>query len=141
MAIKKATGRAMSLPVGIAAGGIVGYLLTLILSGLLAWLMHSERIALENIGYGSMIVILLSAALGAFAAQRLVKHRKIIVCIASGAVCYVLLLATTALFFGGQYQGMGVTFGMVLAGAGSMGLIVTNRKKTITKGYRIPRTG
>jgi putative membrane protein (TIGR04086 family) len=141
MAIKKATGRAMSLPAGIGAGGIAGYLLTLILSGLLAWLMHSERIALENIGYGSMIVILLSAALGAFVAQQLVKHRKIVVCLASGAVYYVLLMATTALFFGGQYQGMGVTFGMVLAGTGSIGLIVTNKKKTITKGYRIPRTG
>jgi hypothetical protein len=88
-----------------------------------------------------MIVILLSAALGAFVAQQLVKHRKIVVCLASGAVYYVLLMATTALFFGGQYQGMGVTFGMVLAGTGSIGLIVTNKKKTITKGYRIPRTG
>jgi hypothetical protein len=55
---------------------------------------------------------------------------------ASGAGYYLTLLAMTALFFGGQYQGMGVTLGLVLAGAGTATLLSVKRKNSITKGYR-----
>jgi putative membrane protein (TIGR04086 family) len=138
---QKPTGRATNTPIGVGIGGFIAYLLTLIMSGLLAWLLAAEYINTENTGYGSMIIIILSAALGSLVAQGLVKHRKLIVCLASGFVYYALLLGTTALFFGGQYQGMGVTLGIILAGSGSVGLLVANKKKSITKGYRIPSTG
>lgn len=138
---RKATGRAMGMPLGTVIGGSVGFLITLILSAVLAWMLQGEYMSVDHIGYGSMAVLLVSSAAGAFAAQRLVKHRKLPVCLVSGAVYYAMLLATTALFFGGQYQGMGVTLAVVAAGAGSIGLLVTKKKKTITKGYRISRTG
>lgn len=138
---RKATGRAMGMSLGIVIGGSVAYAITLVMSAVLAWLLQEETVAVDQVGYGSMVILLASSSVGAFVAQYLVKHRRLLVCIASGAVYYIMLLATTALLFGGQYQGMGVTLAVVAAGAVSVGLLVTKKKRTITKGYRTLQTG
>ena len=138
---QKVTGRAMSMPAGIAVGMLVSLLVTLVGALLLGWLIDSETMTTNSIGYGSMVILLAASALGALVAKNRIKHRTLVVCLLSGTGYYLSLLSITALFFGGQYQGMGVTLALVLAGAGSVSLLNLKKKKSITKGYRKLRTG
>ena len=127
---RKVTGTAVSMPAGIAIGCVVSLLLTLAGSSLVAKLISDEILKDTAIGYGSMLIVLLASALGAVTAISKVKRRYLQVCLLSGVSYYGLLLCITALFFGGQYQGMGVTAMLVLAGVGSVVLLGTKEKKT-----------
>ena len=127
---RKVTGTAVSMPAGIAIGCVVSLLLTLAGSSLAAKLISDEILKDTAIGYGSMLIVLLASALGAVTAISRVKRRYLQVCLLSGVSYYGLLLCVTALFFGGQYQGMGVTAMLVLAGVGSVVLLGTKEKKT-----------
>jgi putative membrane protein (TIGR04086 family) len=138
---KKVSGRAMSMPAGICAGVITSVILTLLGAVAVALLLNGQYIEQNQIGYGSMVTLLVASAIGAWFACVRIKHRYLMVCLISGVGYYAALLAISAMFFGGQYQGMGVTLLVILAGSVSVGLIRARPKKTITKGYRKLRTG
>ncbi|MBQ9839106.1 MAG: TIGR04086 family membrane protein [Oscillospiraceae bacterium] len=126
---KKVTGTAASIPGGIAAAAGVATALTLLLSGLIAWLVLQERIGESAIGYGAMVVLLLSSFVCGVLASAMVKHRRMVVCLLSGLTYFLCLLACTALFFGGRYQGLGVTALLILAGSVSAALIDLSRPR------------
>ena len=112
---KKVTGTAASIPVGLCIGTAAALVVTLVGALVAAWLIETEKIGEEAIGYCSMVILMAASMLGAFTAQALIKHQRLIICAAAGACYYLTLLAMTALFFGGQYTGMGVT-ALVIAG-------------------------
>ena len=126
----KVTGRAMTMPAGIAVGCGGAALVTAAGSALVAKLISDEVLVDTAIGYGAMLIVLLASALGAAVSAAKVKRRRLQVCLLSGLVYYGMLLGMTALFFGGQYQGMGVTALLVLAGTGTVILLGTREKKT-----------
>lgn len=123
MAKGKPTGRAMSMPAGLAVGGLTSLGVTLAGVAVLAWLIHGERMEMESIGYGILVLLLIASYLGAITAFRKIRRRRMLVCAASGAVYLGSLLCIPALFFGGQYSGIGVTTLLVLAGSGCAGLL------------------
>jgi dolichol kinase len=59
------------------------------------------------------------------------------VCLISGMIYFCVLLSITALCFGGQYQGIGVTGLVVLCGSCCAGLMGLREKKQGRKG-KIP---
>ena len=136
---QKVTGTAASMPVGIAMGCAVSLLITAAGSILVAKLISDEVLVDTAIGYGAMIILLLAAALGATISAAKVKRLRLQVCLLTGVAYYGALLAVTALFFGGQYQGMGVTALLVLAGTGSAALMNIREKKP--RKYRKGRRG
>ena len=115
---QKRTGTAMSIPAGLALGGAVSLALTLAFSAVIALLAVKGIISESSIGYGVMLLLLISATLGTATANAKIKRRKLMISGLSGLIYYAILLAITALFFGGQYKGMGVTALMILAGSG-----------------------
>ena len=119
----KVTGTAMAMPAGIALGAGLSMLVTVVGSMLVAWLVSRESMPESAMGYGAMAILLIASALGAWLTAKRVKHRRLLVCALTGGVYYLCLLACTALFFGGQYSGMGVTALVVLAGCLSVGLM------------------
>ena len=125
--MKRGTGKAASMTAGLVVGAVVSLIVTVLGAFLGANLIVSEKISEASIGYCSMIIILLSSSLGALLAACMIKHRWLPVCLGAGGIYYLILLATTALFFGGQYQGMGVTALAVLGGCGTVGLLGINR--------------
>ncbi len=120
---KKVRGKAMSMPLGLAMGLGVSMGLTLALAAVMSKMVLSKSMGEDAVGYGAMVTLLLSAALGAWLAAVKIKHRRMVVCLGVGGLYYLTLLACTAMFFGGQYQGMGVTALLVLAGSGAVGLM------------------
>lgn len=130
VANRKVTGTAMSMPGGLALGGCISVAVTLLGSLLAANLISREVIPQSSIGYCSMVILLLSSLLGTAVAVRRIKHRRLFVCAVSCAIYYGLLLASTAMFFGGMYQGMGVTALVVLAGSGIVALLGLKGEKS-----------
>ena len=124
---QKPTGRAMSMPGGLAVGAAVSIGVTLASCVLLTKLILSGALNMDQIGYGVMVLLLAASFLGALTAQGRVKHQRSMVCMLSGLVYYLMLLCTTALFFGGQYSGVGVTGLLVLGGAGTAALAAAGK--------------
>ena len=130
---RKVTGTAKSMPGGLALGWGISLAVTLLGAMLFAALISREMIRAEAIGYCSMGILLVASMLGAAVAIGAVKRRRAYVCGLSGLIYYGTLLGMTALFFGGQYQGMGVTALLVAAGCGAvllMGLRGEKRSNT-----------
>lgn len=129
MATQKITGKASSVPVGLFYGAITSMGTTLLIAGILAKLIDGEAMAWENIGYGIMLLLLLASFLGANVASGKIKRQHLLICLMSGMTYMAILLSITALFFGGQYDGIWVTLLLVLGGSLSAALLRTHEKR------------
>ena len=121
------TGRAVSIPSGLAMGAAVSMAVTVAVSFIGAQMILNELMVQEHIGYCSLAALLAGVILGALTACRRIKHRKLMVCMLSGCVYVCMLLGITALFFGGQYEGFGATVITVILGSLVSGLIATRK--------------
>ncbi len=126
---QKPTGRASSIPAGLAFGALISITVTILMALILAKLVQTEVLLQEQIGYGVMVLLLASSFLGAATAQGKVKHRRLMICMLSALIYFFILMSITALFFGGQYSAVGVTAGVILAGAGTAALLCTGQGK------------
>lgn len=115
---RKPTGTASSIPGGLAIGVMAAMLLTVLLGCLLAVLISREVVQEDAIGYGVMAILFLSAAVGGSAAYSRIRHRCMVVFALSGLSYLVTLTGLTALFFGGQYEGIFPTAMLIIGGSG-----------------------
>ena len=120
---KKVSGKSKSIAVGLAIGLAVSLVITMVGAAITANLVLSETVGMEKVGYAATVILLLASAIGAWIAAWMVKRRWIMICIGAGGSYYLSLLAITALFFGGQYQAVGVTALLVFGGCGAVGLL------------------
>lgn len=125
---RKVTGKAMSLPLGIGLGVMISVIVTLLGAVVLTYLISRESVTQEGIGLGCGIILVIASFLGDICACAGIKRRWLMVCAVCSAGYYLVLLAVTALFFGGQYQGMGVTALAVLIGTGIASAVGILRK-------------
>ena len=70
VANRKVTGTAAAMPVGLAIGLGVSMGVTLLGSGILAWLINREMVAQSGIGYGSLGILLAASLLGAAVSEK-----------------------------------------------------------------------
>lgn len=105
------------MPAGLLIGGVCALGGTLVLSAVLAKLVDIETIPQDKIGYGIMVLLLVCAFLGANVACGKIKRQYLIVSVISAGIYFAVLISITALFFGGQYSGVGVTAILVLCGS------------------------
>lgn len=120
---QKYTGRTLSVPAGIGIGLAVSVGITGASIAVLAKLVDSETMPWENVGYGIMVMLLAASFFGALIAYGKIKRQRLMVCLLTGAAFFGTLLALTALFFGGQFDGALFSFLLVLAGSGAAGLL------------------
>jgi len=125
----KVTGKSTAVSVGVLFGFLGSMLLTIACTAILAYLISVEKIQEESIGYGAMVTLLISAAFGSWITTVKVKRLRVQVCLISAAAYYLALLGITALFFGGQYQGMGGAVAAVFVGSGAVALVGGKGKK------------
>ena len=113
----KPTGRAWSMPGGLALGAAVSVGITVAVSALIAKLVQTETIRENQIGYGVMVMLGAAAFAGAVLAAGKIKRQRLLVCALSGLSYFCCLMSMTALFFGGQYEAVGVTALLVMGSA------------------------
>ena len=122
MSVKWNSGRAVSIPKGLAMGNGVSLGMTLLMSFALAGLISRERLAWNQVGYGILAILFISALLGTAVSVKAVKRQWLMIALGSGLLFWATLIAITALFFGGQYDGMLVTGLIILAACGTVAL-------------------
>lgn len=114
---RKPTGTASSMPAGLAVGTIAAVTITIFGSLITAKLIEAEIMKWEHSGYAVLIILLTSAWISGQLAAGKIKRQRLMVCLLSGAVYFCALLLSTALFFGGQYSGVGETGVLILCGS------------------------
>ena len=127
---RKPTGTATSIPVGLAYGAVTATVVTLLLSAITAKLIDQELLGWEKAGYAVLLILLVASCLGAMVTAGKVKRQKLLMCLAAGGVYYGILLAATALFFGGQYSGVIETGLLVFCGSMLAAFTGNTGKKT-----------
>lgn len=136
---KKLSGTALSIPAGLGVGLLVGLVVTIAGAALAAWLLATEKIGESSAGYAAMVILALAAAFDALTAVYLIKKQRLQVSMLSGVCYYLTLLAMTALFFGGQYRGMGVSAIIVLAISAIIAFLPTKNGTARGKRKRVYR--
>lgn len=123
----------ISLPFAVCAGTGVGVLVMVIGVFLITLLIHNETIESNSIGYFVLADTFISAMLGCITSIIIAKRKMLIISLLTSIAIMVVFVSITALFFGGQFSGVPVTF-VVIIGAGiSAALIlykVIGRPKT-----------
>ncbi len=122
---QKLTGRTDSMALGLAIGTAVSAVITLLMTAALAKMIDTGSMEWGKIGYGIMAITVVSPFVGAKVAYGRVRRRKILVCGLSGVIYFFLLLTAAVLLFGGQFEAVGVTVLLVLAGSGMSVLVGT----------------
>ena len=125
---RKPTGRAVSVPVGLGWGLLTSVVITLSGCLLTAHLINREILSWEQSGYSVMAILLFSAWAGAAVTAGKIKRRKAMMCLGAGTSYFLLLMAMTALFFGGHYSGVGETGLMIFCGS-TLGILTGIREK------------
>ena len=125
----KYSGRAMSITGGATFGAGCALLWTLAGSALLAWLIHTQKLAEERVGYGSMVILLSASVMGSLVSYGKTKRQRLVTCLSSAGIYLMMLLGMTAFFWGGQYTGIGVTALLVIAGSGASVLVSMERER------------
>ncbi len=133
----KRSGRALSMGAAAGIGVFAGVCATVLGAVLMAYLMGKGHIAADALGIWSFAVQLAAAAAGAWIASALYKDKRLILCGIIAGAMYLLYLAMTAMFFGGQYEGLLVGLAAVLLGSGSAMLPILTGKGHKRK-HKIP---
>ena len=114
---RKVTGKAASVPAGVAMGIISASLITLAGAAVTALLIDKEILQWAHISYAVLITVVCSAWVGATVSYVKIKRRKVVMCLTTGIFYFCILLCFTALFFGGQYSGVGETALLIFCGS------------------------
>lgn len=136
---KNVSGRATSIPIGLTIGAVISLIITLAGTATTAHLVGTEKIGEEGIGYAAMLILFISSAIGAWGAISNIKRMRLQVCMMSSGVYYLILIAITAMFFGGQYGGMLVTAIVTFAGGAVVAVLpgkTWNKMKFKKRAYR-----
>lgn len=136
----KATGRALSIPAGVGIGTAGAMIWTILGAAVTALLVSREVVTETAVGYGALFILVSAAFISAKVSYQKIKHRRAMVMAVSGCAYFLCLLAMNALFFGGQYAGVGVTAAAILAGCVSA-MLLGNGGKRGKRGhqYKIPK--
>ena len=139
--VKKISGRAPSLWRPAAAGVALGTAWTLVCAMIIAKLVDNEVLPMEKVGYGSMVTVLSAVFMGASLAGKKAGHMVVQASVIAGAAYFLCLILVNAMFFGGSYMGMGVTFLLVIF-ATAMALLAAGKGsgRKHRKRYKIPKT-
>lgn len=124
---KRISGTSSTMAVGVVLGVGISFSMIFVLSLTLAWLLHSDKIPMSTLGYGSMGIVFASALVGALIAVRSVKRRKLVVAALSGGGLLLVLFCVNALFLGGNFQGGFATVGLIVLGSAMPALIGGSR--------------
>lgn len=115
---KKPSGKASSVQSGLAWGIVTGMVASVCAAGATGEMILSGVIQWEHAGYIIMCILLCGSFLSAAVSCSKIKRQVLVICGLSGMLYFGILLAITALFFGGQYEAVGATAAMVFAGSG-----------------------
>ena len=122
-------GKAGSVPAGMTVSAIVSTTITLILSATIAYFLNSEKISWTQAGYCIMCMLFFAAFVSGKCAYGIIKRQKYLIAAMSGVLYWGILLCTTCLFFGGNFDAVPETAGIIMAGSFTQLLLNSHQKR------------
>ena len=122
--MKKQTGLALSIPLGLAAAQLLAMILTILLSAILTAMVLYKKIPEAGIGYFVMGILAVTAFISSIYASIKIKRRKILVCLSTGLLYCCALLCLAFLCFNGQVSTIWVSAITILSGSSIAALCV-----------------
>lgn len=111
------SGKALSVPAGLAASLATNVMITFTLVGLTSYAVYKQIIAWEKCGYCIVVMLLVSSFLGTKVAVAAIKTQYFLIAVMSGLLYWGVLTLLTALFFGGNYGPVLETAALITAGS------------------------
>lgn len=133
---KKGRTAKASMPVSLATGCVLAWVITIVIGAIVAFLVTGERVSEDFINPASVIALFASSFTCAMIAGGMVGQRRMIVCVISGGIYYISLICVNILFFDGSFRGL---LGAALTVMGSCviaGLLQTRQKKQRISYYK-----
>ena len=128
----------MSVPAAIGIGVVISLSISLAGAMLVGYLLMVESIAVSDIGWCGILILAAASFAGAMIAAKAVKGKRLPVCLGVGVGYFAALLGTTALFFGGQYQGVVSTAITVFLASTASGFLGWKGRKPAFRKKKIP---
>lgn len=135
--IKQEEANLSATVIGGAVGGGGSIVATLILSALATGLANRGMVGEASIDAVSVGILVLSSVVGSLLGCAVTGHRRVQVCLISGGVYYLALLACNVMLFDGIFRTVGVTGLVVLGGCGAVILLGLKEGK---RGHRMGKT-
>ena len=110
-------------------GGSISVVLSLLLIGLMAWLVVTERVDQSVMQFASCLIVLIAAVVGGYFGIRNCEKKPIIAILVSICMYMLMMLVVTAIFFDWKYSGVGVTFLVCAAGNLAAILLFANKRQ------------
>lgn len=130
----KRTGRAASVPGGLALSAAISIGITILISLMIANSIQNESVSWEEAGYWIMGILFVASFLGSKTAYWFIKRQKFTVTLMAGTLYWGILLCITALFFNGSYNGVLETAGIIIAGCATALMLELPGNKKKKKG-------
>ena len=132
----KHSGKARSIPLGLTMAATISLGITVVSAAAIAYFLNAEKLTWTQAGYWIMGMLFAASFIGGKIAYAAVKRQRLIISMLSGLIYWGLLLCTTALFFGGNYEAVGETAGIILAGTCSANLLTLKKTNHFRKKYK-----
>lgn len=116
-AAQKRNGQTRPLPGGIAIGTATAAILCLVLSGIIALLIHNDQVKENTIPVAAIGILFLSSCFGGMLAGKWVKKQLVVVCGLTGAVLTVILLGITIFAFDATFTNVFASLTAVVLGS------------------------
>lgn len=126
--MKKSTGKASTIPMGIAIGEACSLAVVVMGSIFLAKMIELEKVPWETAGYWIMGILLLASFAGTIVSCGKIRRKKLQVSLIHASVFGVILMLITLLFFGGKYEAVGVTWLLIFGGSSASWVLMGNQR-------------
>lgn len=108
--------------------------LTMILGNAVsAWLITSERIQESAAGYCILATLIASIAIGGLTAMRKMQEKRLPLMLLVGAEVFLFLVVLKMLFFSGEWDGVGVTAGIIVGCSAALAILLSGKGKGTVK--------
>lgn len=115
--MKRTKTAAGNISAGLITGVLVSMVIIILGCGIMAKLVEGEILEEEQVDYGVMVFLILSAYSGAMVSFGRIKKKRLLVCVASGVLLFGVLTAITGLLFGAEYKAVGVKAMLIFCGS------------------------
>ena len=134
MVDKKSQGRGEKRTLRSASvGALVSLTVSLVANAVLAALIVNEKSGEQTMGYAVLAGIAISAVIGAYISIHITDGKYMITALINGGLFISALLLVNIIFYGGEFDGILVTAGVILAVCISAALLAPGMGKSTHK--------
>lgn len=128
----KSKQNSITLAFGTTLGVIVSILITLLLAGIAAILVLNGSVPDSTTPYICIAILFISCFVGAYLGGKTVEDKKLISCVFSGSMYFLVILAAKILVFEGAYTRVIPTIISILVGIGLATILILKPKRQRT---------